>query len=79
MTFLGTDMLVGRAFLIFALAEGDEGYTKKARPRDNRLRHNTGRLVFVIVGIIIVRIFVISCSCHDTTQPVTQSVCTRPT
>jgi hypothetical protein len=79
MTFLGTGMLVGRAFFLFALVVGDEEYTKKARPTNNRLRHNTRRLVFVIVGIIIVRIFVISCSRHDKTQPVTQSVCTRPT
>jgi hypothetical protein len=79
MTFLGTNMLVGWAFLIFALAEDDEGYTKKSRPTDNRLRYNTRRLVFVIVDIIIMRIFLISCSCHDKTQPMTQSVCTRPT
>jgi hypothetical protein len=61
------------------VSDGDEGYTKKARPTNNRLRHNTRRLVFVIVGIIIVKIFVISCSCHDKAQPMTQSVSTRPT
>jgi hypothetical protein len=33
MTFLGTDMLVGQDFLIFALAVGDEGYTKKKPDR----------------------------------------------
>jgi hypothetical protein len=71
-------MLATRAFFIFALAVSDEGYTKKARVASNNPRHNTRRLVFVIVGIIIERILVISCSCHDKTQPVTQSVCTRP-
>jgi hypothetical protein len=72
-------MLATRVFLIFALAVGDVQYTKKARVASNKPRHNSRQLVFVIVGIIIVRIFVISCSCHDKTQPVTQSFCTRPT
>jgi hypothetical protein len=79
MTFLGTDMLVAQDFLIFALAVGNEGYTKKAPPTNNKQRHNTRQLVFVIVGINIVRIFEMACSCHDKTQPVTQPVCTRPT
>jgi hypothetical protein len=73
MTFLGTGMLVGRDFLIFALAVGDEGYTKKARFASTKPRHNTRRLVFVIVGIIIVRISVMACSCHDKTQAVTRT------
>ena len=72
-------MLATRAFLIFALAVGDVQYTKKARVASNKPRHNTRQLVFVIVGIIIVRIVVMACSCDDKTQPVTQSVCTRPT
>jgi hypothetical protein len=72
-------MLATRAFLIFALAVGDEGCRKKARVESNKPRHNTWQLVFVIVGIIIVRIVVVACSCDDKTQPVTQSVCTRPT
>jgi hypothetical protein len=48
--FLGTEMLATRAFLIFALAVGDEGYTQKARVASNKQRHNTRQLVFVIVG-----------------------------
>jgi putative NADPH-quinone reductase len=79
MTFLGTNMLADWTFLIFALAVGDERYTKKARPTNNKLRHNTRQLIFVIVGISVVRIFVMGCSCHDKSQPVTQSVCARPT
>jgi hypothetical protein len=79
MTFLETDMLVGRDFLKFPVAVGDGGYTKKAQPANNKPRHNTRQLVFLIVGIIIERIFVLrSCSCHDKTQPVTQWVCARP-
>jgi cell division protein FtsW (lipid II flippase) len=72
-------MLATWAFLIFALAVGDKGYTKKARVASNKRRHNTRQLVFVIVGIIIMKIVVMACSCDDKTQPVTQSVCTRPT
>jgi hypothetical protein len=80
MTFLGTDMLADRAFLIVALAVGDERYTKKARPTNYKPRYNTRQLVFIIFGISIVRIFVMGCSYHDKiTQPATQSVCTRPT
>jgi hypothetical protein len=68
MTFLGTEMLATRAFFIFALAAGDEGYTKKARVASNKPRHNTRQLIFVIVGIIIVvRIVVMACSCDDKT------------
>jgi uncharacterized membrane protein len=79
MSFLGTGMLATVGFWILALAVGDVQYTKKATLGINKQRHNTRRLLFVIVGIIIVRIFVIICSCHDKTQPVTQSVRTRPT
>jgi hypothetical protein len=72
-------MLATQAFLIFALAVGDVQYTKKTRVARNKPRHNTRQLVFVIVGIIIVRIVVMACSCDDKTQPVTQLVCTKPT
>jgi hypothetical protein len=71
MSFLGTGMLATVAFWIFVLAVGDGQYTKKATVAINKQRHNTRRLVFVIVGIIIVRIFVMGCSCHAKTQLVT--------
>jgi hypothetical protein len=62
MRFLGNEMLATLAFFHVALAVGDEQYTKKARVASNKRRQNTGRLVFVMVGIISARIFVMGCS-----------------
>jgi hypothetical protein len=45
----------------------------------NKLRQNIRQPVFVIVGIIFARAFVMNCSCHRTIPHVTESVCTRPT
>jgi hypothetical protein len=71
MSFLGIGMLATVGFWILALAAGEVQYTKKATLAINKERHNTRRLVFVMVGIIIVSVFVIRCSCHDKTQLVT--------